>query len=110
MPFYKILFSGLIAANATIPSALEQVREKFKNQSRASAEFDQEVDQRIFANQKNKAQTKAEGKVEFRRPNILRWAYEKPKVRTIEFDGKHLAITEGGKKEVVRDSGDLGFQ
>lgn len=93
-------------AHAALPSGLVQVQKTFSGKQGFDVRFTQEVNQTTFKDHR----TKAEGKVSFKRPSILKWQYEKPSSRLIEYDGKSLVITEGTEKNEVKDVGPLSLQ
>lgn len=87
-------------------SALTDLQKTFRGKKGFEVRFQQEVVQSTFKDQNNLA----EGSVRFSRPNDLKWTYEKPTKRVIEYDGKRLLVTEGTEQQEQKDSGPLNLQ
>jgi outer membrane lipoprotein-sorting protein len=102
--FISFVFS-LSTFAAEIP-ALKQLQKTFHGKKGFDVNFEQEVAQSTFKDQRNSA----EGRVHFVRPNELKWTYEKPTQRIIQYDGKKLIISEGSDHQEVKDVGPLNLQ
>jgi outer membrane lipoprotein-sorting protein len=103
--FSTIALCLLISADADIP-ALKALRTTFASKKGFEVSFAQEIKQEIFPEQKDRA----EGNVQFVRPNRLKWVYNSPQKRVIEYQGGDLKIIEGGETQIIRDSGQINLQ
>jgi outer membrane lipoprotein-sorting protein len=104
------LFWAAISVASPIPKPLQDLQKTFHGRKGFEVEFSQEVKQSPFPEKVGAKTSVATGKVKFERPHQLKWTYEKPQIRIIEYDGKHLTITDGKQKEEVADSGKLNLQ
>ena len=100
-----ILWSA-VSVLVSLSSPVSDLHKTFQGKRGFEVEFTQQIQQSPFA----KTHPEASGVVKFTRPHFLKWVYESPAKKTIEYDGKKLTIDDGKQKEEVRDSGKLDLQ
>ncbi|MBN8555881.1 MAG: outer membrane lipoprotein carrier protein LolA [Deltaproteobacteria bacterium] len=97
---------SVVSVLISVSNPVNDLHKTFQGKKGFQVEFTQEIQQSSFA----KTNSQASGSVKFTRPHFLKWIYETPKKKTIEYDGSKLTIEEGSQKEEVKDSGKLNLQ
>lgn len=90
--FFISFFLSVAVGASPDSQALLSLQKNFKSHQAFKVNFRQEVDQQLFSDESGRA----EGLVEFKKPHFLKWIYQKPEKRLIQYDGKQL-IVDGEK-------------